>query len=96
LTLFREHPDLECFTIPELLGFYAVHKSNLTSRRWLMPLWAYRVFRSHGMSRLASSASLIPWTLSQAAAQWRCNQKPLSLSLQTALSAEPPRTLPPR
>lgn len=96
LTLFRQHPDLECVTIPELLGFYAVHNSNLTNQRWLMPLWAYGVFRAHGMSRLASGASLIPWGLSQAAAQWRCKRNPLNLSLQSAQSSATPLPLPPR
>jgi len=95
LTLFCEHQELECVTIPELLGFYAVHGSNLTSRRWMMPLWTYRVFRAHGMGRLASGASLIPWCLSQAATQYRCNRNPLSHALQEALSAETPCPLPP-
>ena len=95
LTLFREHQGLECVTVPELLGFYAVHGSNLTSRRWLMPLWAYGVFRSHGLGRLTSGVSLIPWGLSQIASLWRCRRRPLNLSIQTALSAEPPLPLPP-
>jgi hypothetical protein len=95
LTLFHEQPGLRCVTVPELLAFYAVHGTNLTGRRWRMPLWAYHVYRAHGMGRLASGASLLPWGLSQVAAQWRCRRRPLSPSLQAALRAEPPWPLPP-
>lgn len=95
LTLFREQPGLRCVTIPELLAFYAVHGTNLTGRRWRMPLWAYHVYRAHGMGRLASGASLVPWGLSQLAAQWRCRRRPFRPSLQAALQAEPPWPLPP-
>jgi teichuronic acid biosynthesis glycosyltransferase TuaG len=95
LTLFRAQPSLRCVTIPELLAFYAVHDSNLTSRRWLMPLWTYGVFRAHGMGRLTSAASLVPWGLSQAESQWRCFRQPVRQPLQAALGAEPPWPLPP-
>jgi len=96
LALFREYPDLECVTIPELLGFYAVHDSNLTSQRWLMPLWAYGVYRVHGISRFSSCASLIRWGLCQAAAQWRSNRNPLKISVQLAQSSPTPWPLPPK
>jgi len=96
LDLFREHPDLECITIPELLGFYAVHDTNLTNQRWLMPLWTYGVFRAHGISRFSSCASLIRWGLCQAAEQWRSNRNPLKISVQLAQSSPTPWPLPPK
>lgn len=95
LTLFHAEPSLHCVTVPELLAFYAVHDSNLTSRRWLMPLWTYGVYRAHGMGRWDSAVSLIPWSLSQTEAQWRCFRHPLKQSLHSILWAENPYPLPP-
>lgn len=95
LSLFRDQPELRCITIPELLAFYAVHGSNLTGRRWQMPLWTYRVYRAHGMGAVASAVSLLPWGLTQAMAQWSCRRRPLSQTLQAALQAEHPWPLPP-
>lgn len=96
LDLFRRHPQLRGHTLPELLAFYRLHGGNLTAARWSMPLWTYRVYRSHGVGRSGASAALLPWGLGQAAAALRSRRQPLRLSLAEASAADPPLPLPPR
>lgn len=95
LDLFRRHPRLRGHTIPEVLAFYRLHGGNLTAARWSMPLWTYRVYRCHGISRPAATAALLPWGLGQAGAALRCRRQPLRLTLAEAASADPPLPLPP-
>jgi glycosyltransferase involved in cell wall biosynthesis len=95
LNLFRREPTLRCHTVPELLAFYRVHAGNLTGARWSMPLWTYRVYRSHGAGRLASAAALLPWGLGQASVAVRSRSHPLQLALGEALALDPPLPLPP-
>lgn len=95
LDLFRRHPDLRCHTLPELLAFYRLHGGNLTAARWSMPLWTYRVYRSHGAARPAAAAALLPWGAGQLATALRSRFQPLRLPLQAALACNPPLALPP-
>lgn len=96
LDLFRRQPDLRGHTLPELLAFYRLHGGNLTAARWSMPLWTYRVYRSHGAGRSRALAGLLPWGLGQARAALRSKRQPLGLSLAEAANADPPLVLPPR
>ena len=95
LDLFRRQPDLRGQTVPELLAFYRLHGGNLTAARWSMPLWTYRVYRCHGITRPAAAAGLLPWGFGQAWAAQRSRRQPLRLSLAQATSADPPLPLPP-
>ncbi|WP_216901709.1 glycosyltransferase family 2 protein [Synechococcus sp. CCY 9618] len=95
LNMFRRHRDLHCVTIPELLAFYGVHPGNLTGARWRMPLWAYDVYRAHGLGRSTSLLSLLPWGLHQVSSLLRSRRQPLRTTLAAALRAEPPLPLPP-
>jgi hypothetical protein len=95
LTTFRLHPDLCCVTIPEALAFYAVHPGNLTGDRWRMPFWTYDVYRAHGLGRLLSLLSLLPWGCYQLFTLLRSRRRPLNLTLSAMLTAEPPVPLPP-
>ena len=95
LDLFRRHGDLIGYTVPELLAFYRMHGSNITSARWSMPFWTYRVYRSHGASRSAAAAALVPWAWGQTAAALRSRSQPLVHSLDAAMASDPPLRLPP-
>jgi len=66
LNLFQSHPTLRYGCIPEVLAFYRVHRSSITSNKAKMPLWTYRVFRTHGRSRTNSLLLLLFWFLSHA------------------------------
>lgn len=66
LNLFQSHPTLRYGCIPEVLAFYRVHRSSITSNKVKMPLWTYRVFRTHGRSRANSLLLLFFWFLSHA------------------------------
>lgn len=95
LTIFSRDLDLFCVTIPAVLAFYAVHPGNLTGDRWRMPFWAYSVYRTHGLGRLASLLSLFPWGYYQLYTLLRNRRKPIKPKLSTLLRAEPPLPLPP-
>ncbi|MBD2548361.1 glycosyltransferase family 2 protein [Microcystis elabens FACHB-917] len=95
LTTFRRHPDLCCVTIPMVLAFYAVHPGNLTGDRWRMPLWAYGVYRAHGLGRLVSLLSLLCWGCYQLFTFLRSRRRPLKHMLSEVLRIAPPLPLPP-
>ena len=61
LDLFKARPNLRYGCLPEVLAFYCVHSSSLSSRKIAMPLWAYRVFRNFGQSRERSFVYLCFW-----------------------------------
>ena len=95
LDLFRQRPNLRYGCLPELLAAYRLHDANLTARRPALAAWVYGVHRFHGRKRFQSAAALVPWAAHQlfTALHWRC--RPLTGSLDQALSAVPPWPLPP-
>lgn len=95
LDLFRQRPSLRYGCLPELLAAYRLHDANLTARRPALAAWVYGVHRCHGRRRFQSAAALVPWAAHQlfTALHWRC--RPLTGSLDQALSAVPPWPLPP-
>ncbi|MCP9786675.1 glycosyltransferase family 2 protein [Cyanobium sp. N5-Cardenillas] len=95
LDLFRQRPHLKYGCLPELLAAYRLHDANLTARRPALAAWVYGVHRCHGRRRFQSAAVLLPWASHQlcTALDWRL--RPLTGSLNQALSAVPPWLLPP-
>jgi hypothetical protein len=95
LDLFRQRPNLQYGCLPELLAAYRLHDANLTVRRPALAAWVYGVHRCHGRRRFQSAAALVPWASHQlcTALDWRL--RPLTGSLNQALSAVPPWLLPP-
>jgi len=61
LDLFKARPNMRYGCLPEVLAFYRLHPSSLSSRKIAMPLWAYRVFRNFGQSRQRSFVYLCFW-----------------------------------
>jgi len=61
LDLFKARSNLRYGCLPEVLAFYCVHPSSLSSRKIAMPFWAYRVFRNFGQSRVSSVIYLCFW-----------------------------------
>ena len=61
LELFRANPSLRYGCLPTVLGFYCIHRDNLSSQKASMPIWTYRVFRNFGLSRTSSLVLLLSW-----------------------------------
>jgi teichuronic acid biosynthesis glycosyltransferase TuaG len=95
LDTLRDRPNIRILVIPELLAFYRIHGSNLTSRRWAMAAWAWNVYRTHGLSTNASIVALIRWSLRQLRMAMDNRHSPLQLQLTDHLLAERPRLLSP-
>ena len=95
LDLFRQRPNLRYGCLPELLAAYRLHDANLTARRPALAAWVYGVHRCHGRRRFQSAAALVPWAAHQLGTALDCRCRPLTGSLNEALSAVPPWPLPP-
>lgn len=65
LNLFRDQPGLRCYTLPEYLSFYRVHKGSLSSSRLKMPFWVFGVFAKHTGNKFLALAMLFPWSVYQ-------------------------------
>ena len=63
LELFKARPQLRYGCLPEILAFYCIHRTSLSSHKAVMPFWAYRVFRNSGQTRILSAYSLIFWCI---------------------------------
>lgn len=61
LEIFRSDPSLRYGCLPRVLAYYCIHRDNLSSRKVLMPMWTYRVFRRLGESRMRSLVYLFSW-----------------------------------
>lgn len=61
ISIFRNNSNLKYGCLREVLAFYRIHSSNLTSSRLKMPIWTFSVYRSAGFSRLTSLILLIRW-----------------------------------
>ena len=61
LDLFKARPSIRYGCLPEILAYYCIHQKSLSSRKAVMPFWAYRVFRNAGQTRSRSMYFLILW-----------------------------------
>ena len=86
LSILRANPDAHCICMPELLAFYSVHEGNLTRARWKMPLWAFQVYRSHGISAINSVISLVPWLIMHTSQSIDANLPTVALTVDQLLS----------
>ena len=77
LTLFNERPSIRYGCLPENLAFYCIHEKSVSSQKAVMPLWAYRVFRSSGQSRVHSILYVLLWAVDHFLGRvsvWRSSQ----------------------
>ena len=61
LDLFKARPSIRYGCLPEILAYYCIHQKSLSSRKLVMPFWAYRVFRNAGQTRSSSIYFLTVW-----------------------------------
>lgn len=74
LDLFSARPSIRYGCLPEILAYYCIHQKSLSSRKAVMPFWAYRVFRNSGQTRSQSVYFLILWGIDhflQRVSAWR-------------------------
>lgn len=90
LTVFCSQRHLQCHTLPDLLGFYAVHEGNLTGKRWQMPFWTYQVFRKHGMGILKATLFLALWGLNHLLGRLHVRDHLSQMPLSSALRVRTP------
>ena len=63
IRLFQARPSIRYGCFPEILAFYCIHQGSLSNRKLVVPVWAYRVFRASGKSRLQSIVFLLFWAI---------------------------------
>jgi glycosyltransferase involved in cell wall biosynthesis len=66
LTLICLRPDLRYGCLPQVLGFYRKHATNLSRRPHELVRWTYGVYRSVGLGRAISIVHLMRWMA------WHC------------------------
>ena len=64
LSVFKQIPPIRYYRVPEILAYYRIHSSNITSNKLLMPIWTYNVFRKHGLGRVQSLIRILNWSKS--------------------------------
>ena len=63
IQLFEHTPTLRYGCLQKVLAYYYVHASSISSRKYIVPFWAYNIFRRSGESRLSSIKALLAWSL---------------------------------
>lgn len=66
LNLVCSRPDLRYGCLPQVLGFYRKHATNLSRRPHELVRWTYGVYRSVGLGRVRSIVHLMRWMV------WHC------------------------
>lgn len=96
LELFKKCPSIRYGCLPEVLAYYCIHKSSVSSRKLIMPIWAYRVFRISGQTRLRSLFSLLLWAMDHILSRALINRRFACVTLSVnELLARPPLRMQP-
>lgn len=92
LNIFRANKLIRYGCLPLLLSYYRLHESNITRKKWMMPLWAFVVYRQHGMSVPRSITHILFWSLSQLRTRISSSlRSPVSISVNDLTELPPLR-----
>ena len=96
LDLFKSNPKLRFGCIPEVLAFYARHPDSISSKKLVTPFWTYRVYRTHGISRVKSLFYLFHWAIYHLGhfLYSKKSNTSSSLGIQALYAISPPLSIP--
>jgi glycosyltransferase involved in cell wall biosynthesis len=94
LDLFRDHPEIKIFVLPQLLAFYRLHQSNLSRRQWVVLVWVYNVYRAHQLSTPKSIMGVLFWLCYHVRLSLARLIRPIRIRLDEAILSEKPRNCP--